>query len=44
VVARLAECARLLGPALQTVEINPLWVDGSRVEALDVLVVTGCSS
>lgn len=44
VVARLAECARSLGPTLRAMEINPLWVDGSQVEALDVLVVTGCSS
>jgi hypothetical protein len=40
-VVRLAECARSLGPALRTVEINPLRVDGAQVEALDVLVVTG---
>ncbi|HEY4422180.1 MAG TPA: acetate--CoA ligase family protein [Pseudonocardia sp.] len=43
VVTRVAECARSLGPALQVLEINPLWVDGSHVEALDVLVVTGPS-
>jgi acyl-CoA synthetase (NDP forming) len=43
VVTRVAECARSLGPALQVLEINPLWVDGSDVEALDVLVVTGPS-
>ena len=40
-VVRLAECARSLGPALRTVEVNPLRVDGTQVEALDVLVVTG---
>jgi acyl-CoA synthetase (NDP forming) len=40
-VVRLAECARSLGPALRTVEVNPLRVDGAQVEALDVLVVTG---
>jgi acyl-CoA synthetase (NDP forming) len=40
-VVRLAECARSLGPALRTVEVNPLRVEGDRVEALDVLVVTG---
>ncbi|WP_219412592.1 acetate--CoA ligase family protein [Pseudonocardia nigra] len=40
-IVRLAECARSLGPALRTVEINPLWVDGAQVAALDVLVVTG---
>ena len=40
-VTRLAECARSLGRAMRTVEVNPLWVDGSQVEALDVLVRTG---
>jgi succinyl-CoA synthetase beta subunit len=40
VVARIAEAAAGLGPALQTLEINPLRVNGSEVEALDVLVVT----
>ncbi|WP_433273066.1 acetate--CoA ligase family protein [Pseudonocardia xinjiangensis] len=43
VATRVAECARSLGPALQVLEINPLRVDGSDVEALDVLVVTGPS-
>jgi hypothetical protein len=41
VVTRVADAAAGLGPALQTLEINPLRVDGSDVEALDVLVVTG---
>jgi acyl-CoA synthetase (NDP forming) len=40
-VVRLTDCARSLGPALRTVEVNPLRVDGAQVEALDVLVVTG---
>ncbi|MHA6616973.1 acetate--CoA ligase family protein [Pseudonocardia sp. DLS-67] len=40
VVAQVAEAAAALGPALQTLEINPLRVDGADVEALDVLVVT----
>jgi acetate---CoA ligase (ADP-forming) len=44
VVARVAETAFGLGPALQTLEINPLRVDGRDVEALDVLVVTASSS
>ena len=26
--------------ALRALEVNPLWVNGDRVEALDVLVVT----
>jgi acetate---CoA ligase (ADP-forming) len=41
VVAGVAAAAAGLGPALQTLEINPLRVDGGDVEALDVLVVTG---
>jgi acyl-CoA synthetase (NDP forming) len=41
VVAGVAQAAASLGPALQTLEINPLRVDGASVEALDVLVVTG---
>ncbi|OZM81743.1 acetate--CoA ligase family protein [Pseudonocardia sp. MH-G8] len=41
VVAGVATAAAGLGPALQTLEINPLRVDGGDVEALDVLVVTG---
>jgi len=39
-VLALAESARALGPSLQAIEVNPLRVDGSTVEALDVLVVT----
>src|SRR5690606_41517304 len=35
-----AAAATRLGPALRTLEINPLRVDGRDVEALDVLVVT----
>jgi succinyl-CoA synthetase beta subunit len=40
VVAQVATAAAGLGQALQTLEINPLRVDGDSVEALDVLVVT----
>lgn len=40
VVATAAECALALGDRFQALEINPLWVDGDRVEALDVLVMT----
>jgi acetate---CoA ligase (ADP-forming) len=40
VIARVTDAAAGLGPALQTLEINPLRVDGHAVEALDVLVVT----
>src|SRR4051812_35878415 len=41
VVAQVAAAAAGLGPALQTLEINPLRVDGDDVAALDVLVITG---
>ena len=40
-VAALADAALALGPGLRAIEVNPLWVNGSTVEALDVLVVTG---
>ncbi len=43
VIARVADAAAGLGPALETLEINPLRVDGGDVEALDVLVVTSQS-
>jgi len=38
VIAELAELARSL-PGLQALEVNPLWVCGDQIEALDVLVV-----
>ncbi|MBO0834247.1 MAG: acetate--CoA ligase family protein, partial [Actinobacteria bacterium] len=38
VIARIGELACSV-PGLQTLEVNPLWVRGSQVEALDVLVV-----
>ncbi len=41
VVMRIAEAALSLGDSLQALEINPLWVDGDQIEALDVLVITG---
>jgi len=40
VLCRLGEAALSLGDALDCVEINPLWVSGTRIEALDVLVVS----
>jgi acetate---CoA ligase (ADP-forming) len=40
VITRVADAAASLGRALRAVEINPLWVNGTQVEALDVLVVT----
>jgi acetate---CoA ligase (ADP-forming) len=39
-IAALATTALSLGGALRALEVNPLWVDGDHVEALDVLVVT----
>ncbi|MDI1240002.1 MAG: acetate--CoA ligase family protein [Polaromonas sp.] len=37
-VARIGDAALALGATLDTLEVNPLLVDGSRVEALDALV------
>jgi acetate---CoA ligase (ADP-forming) len=39
VIARIGELAGTVS-GLQALEVNPLWVCGDRVEALDVLVVT----
>jgi acyl-CoA synthetase (NDP forming) len=39
-IAALGDTALSLGGALGALEVNPLWVSGSQVEALDVLVVT----
>jgi acyl-CoA synthetase (NDP forming) len=39
VITDLAELARSV-PGLRALEVNPLWVRGHQVEALDVLVVT----
>jgi acyl-CoA synthetase (NDP forming) len=38
VIERVGLLAAELGPGLAALEINPLWVRGSRIEALDVLV------
>ncbi|MBF8185296.1 acetate--CoA ligase family protein, partial [Nonomuraea sp. K274] len=38
VVTRVAGLAQSLGDRLESLEINPLLVSGSRVEALDALV------
>jgi acyl-CoA synthetase (NDP forming) len=40
VIAAVGEAALSLGSALRSLEINPLWVNGDQVEALDVLVIT----
>jgi acyl-CoA synthetase (NDP forming) len=37
VVVRIGEAAMALGPELQSLEINPLWVLGDKLEALDAL-------
>lgn len=39
VVARIGEAALALGPGLVALDVNPVWVRGSRVEALDALCV-----
>jgi acyl-CoA synthetase (NDP forming) len=39
-IAGLGDTALSLGSALGALEVNPLWVNGDQVEALDVLVVT----
>jgi acyl-CoA synthetase (NDP forming) len=38
-IARIAEAALALGPALAEMDVNPLWVRGVQVEALDALFV-----
>jgi acyl-CoA synthetase (NDP forming) len=39
-IAKIGDTALSLGSALGALEVNPLWVSGDQVEALDVLVVT----
>jgi acyl-CoA synthetase (NDP forming) len=43
VIARIGELAGTVS-GLQALEVNPLWVCGDQVEALDVLVITDQSS
>ena len=40
-ITSVCAAANSLDGSLRALEVNPLWVDGDRVEALDVLVVTG---
>jgi acetate---CoA ligase (ADP-forming) len=40
VIWLLGDAAAGLDGSLRALEVNPLWADGSRIEALDVLVVT----
>ena len=42
-IAALGNAALSLGDSLGALEVNPLWVNGDQVEALDVLVVTQAS-
>jgi acetate---CoA ligase (ADP-forming) len=39
-IASIGNAALSLGPALETLEVNPLWVRGDRMEALDALVIS----
>ena len=41
VISKLGAAAISLGGALRALEVNPLWVHGDQIEALDVLVITG---
>ena len=43
VITNVADAAIALDGSLRTLEINPLWVNGDQIEALDVLVVTNGS-
>src|SRR5437660_1788523 len=38
VIARIGDLALALGAALESLEVNPLLVDGARIEALDAVV------
>jgi len=38
VIARIGDLALALGAGLESLEINPLWVDGATIEALDAVV------
>ena len=38
VIARIGDLAVALGEELESLEVNPLWVDGATVEALDAVV------
>lgn len=38
IIYRISLLAQMLGPQLAAFEINPLWIQGSHIEVLDVLV------
>jgi acyl-CoA synthetase (NDP forming) len=40
-IAGIGATALSLGGTLRALEVNPLWVNGDQVEALDVLIATG---
>lgn len=40
VICLVGDTAARLDGSLRALEVNPLWADGNRIEALDVLVVT----
>ncbi len=44
VITSICDAAASLDGSLRALEVNPLWVDGDRIEAIDVLVVTGPSA
>ena len=41
VICAIGDAALSLGGSLRALEVNPLWVSGDQVEALDVLIETG---
>jgi hypothetical protein len=43
-IAAIGRTALSIGGALRALEVNPLWVNGDQVEALDVLVITETST
>ena len=43
-VVRIGDAALALGPALAALDVNPLWVNGAQVEALDALCVWAAPS
>jgi hypothetical protein len=44
VIAAIGDAALSLGGTLRALEVNPLWVSGDQIEALDVLIATGPGS
>ncbi|MCY1313186.1 ATP-grasp domain protein [compost metagenome] len=39
IIAKIGNAALALGPELVSLEINPLWSDGEKIEALDALAI-----